>query len=63
VHVGWWEFEGVVEAVLFDCAVFADGSCLLYVGDVFVFFGEHEVGASFAVRFVHPFESVYKQSV
>ena len=62
MHVGGWEFEGVFEAVVFDGAFFADGSGLLYVGDVLVFFGEHQVGASFTVGVVHPFESGYKQS-
>ncbi len=44
-------------------AVFADLSGLCDVGDVFVFFGEHEVGFAFAVGLLHPcwfgFEHVF----
>ncbi len=61
MHVCGWEFEGVFEAFWFDFAVFAEGSCFGYVGDVFVFFGEHEVGLVFAVSFVHPGVSVYSK--
>lgn len=43
MHVYGVVFEGVFEAGLFDWAGFADLSCCLDVGDVFVFFGEHEV--------------------
>lgn len=41
VHVCWWVLEGVVEALCFDWAGFADFSCFGDVGDVFVFFWEH----------------------
>ena len=34
--------------------MFADLSCLCDVCDVFVFFGEHEVGFAFAVGLLHP---------
>ena len=54
MHVCWWVLECVVEAFCFDCAVFADFSCFGDVGDVFVFFGEHEVGFVFAVGVLHP---------
>lgn len=59
MHVGWGEFEGVFEAFGLDGAVFADGACACDVGDVFVFFGEHEVGFSFAVCKVEPCDFVY----
>ena len=61
MHVSGWKLEGVVEAFLFDWAFLANGPGLLYVSDVLVFFGEHEVGASFAVRIIHPLKSMYKQ--
>lgn len=54
VHVCWWVLECVVEALGFDWAVFADFACFGYVGDVFVFFGEHLVGFVFAVGVLHP---------
>lgn len=54
VHVDWVEFEGVVEALGLDGALLADGSGVLDVGDVFVAFGEHFVGASSAVCFCLP---------
>jgi hypothetical protein len=59
VHVCWGEAEGVFDAVGLDCAVVAEGSCSADVGDVFVFFGEHEVGFSFAVCLVEPCCFVY----
>jgi hypothetical protein len=40
--------------LFFDCALFADVACLFDVGDVFVFFWEHEVGFPFAVGLVVP---------
>ena len=48
MHVGWWVFEGVVEALGLDGAGGADVSCLGDVGDVFVVFGEHVVGLAAA---------------
>lgn len=54
MHVDWVEFEGVVEALGLDGALLADGSGVLDVGDVFVAFGEHFVGASSAVGFGLP---------
>lgn len=54
MHVYGWVLEGVVEALFSDCAGFADVAGLCDVGDVFVFFGEHEVGFAFAVGVVHP---------
>jgi len=59
VHVCWGEFEGVLEAGLLDGAVFADLACCGDVGDVFVFFGEHEVGFVFAVCLVKPVGLVF----
>ena len=63
MHVCRWEFEGVVEAFLFDWAFLANSPGLLYVGNVLVFFGEHEVGASSTVRVVHPLETVYSERI
>ena len=54
MHVCWWVFEGVFEAFFLYGAVCADLSCACDVGDVFVFFGEHEVGFLFAVCVVEP---------
>ena len=59
MHVGWWEFEGVFEALFFDWALAAEGSCALDVGDVFVGFGEHEVCFAFAGCVFHPVVSLY----
>ena len=54
MHVYWGVLEGVVEALFSDFALFADGAGLCDVGDVFVFFGEHEVCFAFAGCVVHP---------
>lgn len=54
MHVCWWVFEGVFEALGFDWAGGADFSCAGDVGDVFVVFGEHVVGLAAAVGFGGP---------
>lgn len=54
MHVCWGEFECVFEAFGLYGAVVADLSGACDVGDVFVFFGEHEVGFVFAVGLVKP---------
>lgn len=54
MHVYCWVLECGGEALFFDCALFADVACLFDVGDVFVFFWEHEVGFPFAVGLVVP---------
>ena len=59
MHVCWWEFECVFEALFFGWALVAEGSCALDVGDVFVGFGEHEVGFAFAGGVFHPVVSLY----
>ena len=54
MHVCWWVFEGVFEALGLYGAGGADGAGLLDVGDVFVVFGEHVVGLAAAVGFLGP---------
>lgn len=59
MHVCCGELEGVLEALGFDFALFADGSCCADVADVFVVLGEHEVGEVFAVGVLLPVGVVF----